>query len=186
MSDPRTATTTDAAPSVVRHPTGQYTDMAYVVFRDGANALRAVPLGDVARIELVAPDAVENAAGHPAICSQGHCIPLETIAGSPLPKKLPVLIFRQGKREMGLVVRQATDIVHGDDGLMVDGVRADLFDVGPYMAHAFAAMPETCRCPRHRGPHAGDRIAQRIGAVLRGVGATARHILLPPRPAAGR
>ncbi|MGB8601162.1 MAG: hypothetical protein WCD42_03090 [Rhizomicrobium sp.] len=167
MSDPRT----NAA---------MHADMSYMLFRDAANALRAVPLIDVARIEMVAPDAVENANGHSAICSQGHCIPIETIAGVPLPKTLPVLIFRQGHREMGLVVRQTADIVHGENALVVGGVPVSLFDIGPYMAHAFAAMPEMTRCPRHRGPPAGDRLALRIRGALRGIGAAARHILMPP------
>lgn len=148
-----------------------HSDLSYLLFRDGTGLLRFIPLADVERIELVAPNRVEMVAGHPVICSHGHCIPLETVAGGGAFTRLPVLIFRQQGREMGLVVRKTSDIVHGKGALAATQARA--FDPAPYINHALTMMPEISRCPHG------------CGASLRGwtasMLAAARQLFNPPR-----
>lgn len=167
MSDPRVCVTprTDA----------NLPGVSYLLFRDGAGDLRSVPLADIERIELVAAGEVEMIAGHPAICSHGHCVPLVSVTGEPVPSQLPVLIFRRQGREVGLLVRKAADIVHGEKSLTAMRVRA--FDVTPYLNHALAMMPEISRCPHSRGASLKGWSANMLAA--------ARQFFYPPRVHAG-
>lgn len=167
MSDPRAC--------VTPRSDADLPDLSYLLFRDGAGDLRSVPLVDIERVELVAPGAVELVAGRPVICSHGHCVPLISVAGDPVPSQLPVLIFRRQGREMGLVVRKAADIVHGEKALAA--LRARAFDVTPYLNHALAMMPEILPCPPHRGTSLKGWSANLLAA--------ARQFFYPPRVPAG-
>lgn len=167
MSNPRTHDTSRSGKDL--------TDISYLLFRDGAGELRFIPLADVERIELIAPNRVEMVAGHPVICSHGHCVPLETVAGEVASSRLPVLIFRRQGREMGLVVRKTADIVHGEVSLA--DTRARAFDTTPYINHALTMMPEISRCPHGCGASLKGWTASMLAA--------ARQLFYPPRVHAG-
>jgi two-component system, chemotaxis family, sensor kinase CheA len=127
--------------------------VSMLLFRAGGTAPKAVPLALVARLEDVDMASVESSNGTPVVQYRGKLMPLVPIEiGRSLPEKgvLPVLVFADGDRSMGLVVDEIVDIVEeklqvelaGDKpGLMgsaiIAGKATDVIDAGHYLTQAF-------------------------------------------------
>jgi two-component system chemotaxis sensor kinase CheA len=100
-----------------------------LVFRGGAESLKAVPLSLVTRLEEIDASQIEWVGGRPLVQYRGRLMPLvaadETLA---IKRDGPqaLVVFSDGERTMGLAVDQIVDIV--DDKLDIELVtgRSDL------------------------------------------------------------
>jgi two-component system chemotaxis sensor kinase CheA len=90
-----------------------------LLFRAGSYERLAVPLSLVARLEEFGKDRVEQAAGRHVVQYRSQILPLiplgEHLDGSKAnwaqADKVPVVVFSEGERSVGLVVDQIVDIV---------------------------------------------------------------------------
>ncbi len=88
---------------------------ALLLFRAGDAAPKAVPLGLVARLEVVERERIESAGGMPLVQYRGRLMPLVPLSGhwdaDMAPARQPVLVFSDGDRAMGLMVDEILDVV---------------------------------------------------------------------------
>ena len=123
---------------------------AILLFRSGENALKAVPVAAVARIEEIDGSQLEWVDGRSVIQYRGELIPVVGADSQPVRPDLaagphPLLVFAQDGRSAGLLVDEIVDIVENSlipelkargDGslgsLTIDGRATELIDVGYY------------------------------------------------------
>jgi two-component system chemotaxis sensor kinase CheA len=133
---------------------------ALLLMRAGGEALMAVPLRLVARLEQVARADVERSAGGPVTQYRGRLMKLITLAQRPddpaeWPANSPVLVFARGRHIAGLVVDEIVDVVQDQlnvqlgaagPGLLgsavIDGRATDLLDVGYHLSAAITGWFE--------------------------------------------
>jgi two-component system chemotaxis sensor kinase CheA len=130
--------------------------VAMLLFRSGAGALKAVPLGLVARLEDIPRDRIETSAGQPVTQYRGRLMPLLPLSGEIDPTRAshPVLVFSAGDhaddRCMGLVVDEIVDVVEDRLKIELSGARpgllgtaiiagnaTEMVDIGHYLTAAF-------------------------------------------------
>ncbi len=122
---------------------------ALLLFRLGAAGRMAIPLSMVARLEEIALDKVERAAGRDVVQYRGAILPLISLSREILGEKaresdapLQVIVYSEQGRSIGFVVEQILDVVEevvsvrsqaSRDGLLgsvvVQGRVTDLLDV---------------------------------------------------------
>jgi two-component system, chemotaxis family, sensor kinase CheA len=120
-----------------------------LLFRVGATSRMVIPLSMVARLEEIAPERVERAAGRDVVQYRGELLPLVYLSRELLgekrsesPEPLLVIVYAEPGRSVGLVVEQILDIVEevisvrshaSREGLLgsivVQGRVADVLDV---------------------------------------------------------
>jgi two-component system chemotaxis sensor kinase CheA len=124
-----------------------------LVFRAEKGQLKAVPLALVARLEEIDLSNVEYGDDRPVVQYRGQLMPLVNFEGSgelAEEGKVPVLVFTDRGRSMGLVVEEIVDIVEerlkieleGDDDALlgsaiVSGKSTDVIDASFYLTKAF-------------------------------------------------
>ena len=88
-----------------------------LVFRAGSEALKAAPLGQVARIEELEPKSVEWVDGRSVVQYRGTLMPIICADGQPVAvegeARRPLLVFSRGEQSLGLLVDEIVDIVQG-------------------------------------------------------------------------
>jgi two-component system chemotaxis sensor kinase CheA len=125
-----------------------------LLFDTGQRALQAVPLALVARLEEVPVDRIEFADGRHLVQYRGTLLPLlPADAGVEIGARdpQPVVVFGDGRRAMGLAVREIRDIVESAVRLettasrpgvlgaaVVAGRATELLDTQYYLRQAFA------------------------------------------------
>lgn len=119
---------------------------ALLLFRVGESGRMAIPLSMVARLEEIAPQDVERAAGREVVQYRGAILPLMDLGGvgrrGASDGPLQVIVYSEGGRSVGFVVDQILDVVeevitirhraHRDGVLgaaVVQGKVTDLLDV---------------------------------------------------------
>jgi two-component system chemotaxis sensor kinase CheA len=127
-----------------------------LLFRAGDGAPKAVPLGLVARLEMVPRDRIETAGGKPVVQYRGQLMPLaplvEGYGGGADPgaeAEQAVLVFGDNGRALGLMVDAILDVVQvrltldragqrpGFLGtLVVDGKVTEVIDTAWWLRHA--------------------------------------------------
>ncbi|MEQ9472781.1 MAG: hybrid sensor histidine kinase/response regulator [Roseitalea porphyridii] len=124
-----------------------------LIFRAEKGQLKAVPLALVARLEEIDLKTVEYGDDRPLVQYRGQLMPLVNFEGSgelAEEGKVPVLVFTDRGRSMGLVVEEIVDIVderlkielEGDDDALlgsaiVSGRSTDVIDASFYLTKAF-------------------------------------------------
>ncbi|MDD5585936.1 MAG: chemotaxis protein CheW [Alphaproteobacteria bacterium] len=124
-----------------------------LLFRAGGAAPKAVPLSLIARLEEIDLKTVEYSDDKPVVQYRGKLMPLVPIdSGLKLGKEgmLPILVFSDRERSMGLMVDEIIDIVEDrmDVNLsasrpgflgsaIIVGKATDVVDSGHYLAQAF-------------------------------------------------
>ncbi len=125
-----------------------------LLFEAGSPEPKAVPLALVTRLEELDAASVEHAGNRHLVQYRGRLMPLIYVDNGG-PKKtegrLPMLVFSEGERSMGLVVDKILDIIeHGLDlqveadeagflgSAIVAGKATQILDVGHYLPLAFA------------------------------------------------
>ncbi|MBN9023550.1 MAG: chemotaxis protein CheW, partial [Rhizobiales bacterium] len=127
--------------------------ISLLLFRAGTPEPRAVPLSLVTRLEEIDAAAIERANGRSVTLYRGTLIPLVFVNGAPPnPEsgRLPMLVFNDKGRAMGLIVDEIVDIVHetvaveipsdaaGSLGAaVIAGKATEVLDIGYYLAQAF-------------------------------------------------
>jgi two-component system, chemotaxis family, sensor kinase CheA len=125
-----------------------------LVFRAGGDALKAVPLGLVARLEEIDMSTVERANGQFLVQYRGHLMPLVPFNPSHQWKtegRQQILVFTDRDRSMGLAVDEIVDTVEeilvielkseqpGVIGsAVIDDKVTDVIDAGHYLTQGFA------------------------------------------------
>jgi two-component system chemotaxis sensor kinase CheA len=127
----------------------------FMLFRAGEGAPKAVPLSLISRLEDVDMAKTEESAGQRMIQYRGRLMPLLPMNDNfEIPKEgsMPVLVFTDRERSMGLIVQEVLDIV--EDKLEVDihsaartegmlgsaiiaGKATDVIDAGYFLTQAF-------------------------------------------------
>jgi two-component system chemotaxis sensor kinase CheA len=122
---------------------------ALLIFSISGDDRYAVPLAVVARLEEFIPDIIERAAGREVVQYRGSLLPLirlDHALGLPPPQPgptIPVIVFAQGDRSIGLVVGRILDVTSerlvirqsaiGAAGIggsaVINGKSTDLLDV---------------------------------------------------------
>ena len=122
---------------------------ALLLFRLGESSRMAIPLSMVARLEEIAPEKVERAAGRDVVQYRGAILPLISLSREILGETrrehtapLQVIVYSEQGRSIGFVVEQILDVVEEvisvrsqatRDGLLgsvvVQGRVTDLLDV---------------------------------------------------------
>jgi two-component system chemotaxis sensor kinase CheA len=96
----------------------QDTREALLLFRVGKSTRMAIPLSMVARLEEIAPEKIERAAGRDVVQYRGAILPLimlgrellrESCAEGTAP--LLVIVYSENGRSIGLAVEQILDVV---------------------------------------------------------------------------
>jgi two-component system, chemotaxis family, sensor kinase CheA len=124
-----------------------------LVFRSGADELKAVPLALVARIEEIDLASIEHSQSRPMIQYRGRLMPLvasNAQAAWPAQGRRPVLVFSDRGLSMGLVVDEIVDVVEEhvlvelngrEPGVVgsaiVAGRAVDLVETGHYLTQAY-------------------------------------------------
>ncbi len=124
-----------------------------LVFRADNKKLKAVPLALVARLEEIDLATVEYGDDRPVVQYRGQLMPLVNFDGSgelASEGKVPVLVFTDRNKSMGLVVEEIVDIVEdhlkieleGDDtallgSAIISGKSTDVIDASFYLTKAF-------------------------------------------------
>ena len=140
-----------------------------LLFRAGGNALKAVPLGLVARLEEIDMASVERAYGHPVVQYRGRLMPLVPFDPAHAWKtegRQPILVFTDRDRSMGLAVDEIVDTVEDvldveltshRPGLIGSAVinrkATDVIDAGYYLRQAF---PDWFGAEHGQAPGAAD------------------------------
>ncbi len=125
-----------------------------LVFRAGANELKAVPLALVARLEEIDMATTEASHGQVMVQYRGQLMPLISFEETYEWKtegRQPILVFTDQERSMGLVVDEIVDIV--EDRLKIElatdavglvgsavvaGKATDIIDAGYFLTQAFS------------------------------------------------
>ena len=105
-----------------------------LLFRAGSEQPRAVPLGLVARLEHIPCERIEGTAGHYVTQYRGQLMPLICLdPAQPLGGRkedrgtgLPVLVFTEGERSMGLAVDEILDVVTERLRIELGGAKPDV------------------------------------------------------------
>ncbi|HVY31993.1 MAG TPA: chemotaxis protein CheW [Polyangiaceae bacterium] len=91
---------------------------ALLLFRVGASTRMAIPLSMVARLEEIAPEKIERAAGREVVQYRGAILPLVMLSRDLLREPrvagadtLLVIVYSEMGRSVGIVVEQILDIV---------------------------------------------------------------------------
>ena len=124
-ADARSGAVAASAAAAVKRP--------YLILRGRNDGRLAIALGEVARIEEIAPEAVELVGGAEAMQYRGSVLPLVRIAAAlnegagrggveHSSEKLQVVVQRWGGREVGLVVESILDVTEED--VAIDPTRA--------------------------------------------------------------
>ena len=132
---------------------GDEENVAMLVFRAADKSPKAVPLALVARLEEVDLAQVEYSNGQRVVQYRGALMPLIQMDGASAlgdEGKMPVLVFSDQQRTMGLVVEEIVDIVEQpmnveltDDragflgSAVIGGKATDVIDTGYYLTRAF-------------------------------------------------
>ena len=125
-----------------------------LLFEAGSGDPMAVPLSLVTRLEELDAKDVEHSGSRDLVQYRGHLMPLIYVDESSRTKadgRLPMLVFSEGERSMGLVVDRILDIIdHGLDlqvesdrdgflgSAIVAGKATQVLDVGYYLPLAFS------------------------------------------------
>lgn len=123
---------------------GQVETTAMLLFRGGGAGLKAVPLGLVARIERIAADKVEHAAGSPVTQYRGRLMRLVAMQDELHLERgeHPVLVFTDQSGQagtelcMGLVVEEIVDVVDEHLHIELDGVGDGILGTAIIAGHA--------------------------------------------------
>jgi len=124
-----------------------------LVFRAGDEELKAVPLALVARLEEIDMAAVEHSDNRYVVQYRGHLMPLIPFAPDHEWKtegRVPVLVFTDNDRSVGLVVDEIVDIVRDDIDIelrsqdetmlgsaVINGKATSVIDAGYYLTKGF-------------------------------------------------
>jgi len=125
--------------------------LTLLVFQAGGEEPRAVPLSLIERLEEFKADQVERSSGHPMVKYRDTLMPLMTLDGQRIGERasLPVIVFMDDGKAVGLVVDKILDIV--DETLelklssqtagllgsaVVAGKATDILDVGHFVETA--------------------------------------------------
>ncbi len=125
-----------------------------LLFEAGGSDPKAVPLSLVTRLEEFDVDMLETAGNRHLVQYRGRLMPLIYVDNKTAERangRLPMLVFSEGERSMGLVVDRIVDIVEhslelqveaGEEGFLgtaiVDGRATEILDVGHYLPLAFS------------------------------------------------
>lgn len=134
-----------------------------LVFRAASDALKAAPLGQVARIEELEPGSAEMVDGRSVLQYRGTLMPIMMASGAPVavdaPGRRPLLVFSRGEASLGLLVDEIVDIVEGPllpnlaggrgeaASIVVAGRATELIDVEAYWRRIGLGAPEVAAAP---------------------------------------
>lgn len=120
-----------------------------LLFRAGHGAPKAVPLSLVSRLENIKTSTIESTGGNMLVQYRGQLMPLVPFDGGVNLEgleEIPVLVFTDGIRSMGLVVEEIVDIleeyvevqISGNSGgllgtAIINAKATDVIDVGYYI-----------------------------------------------------
>ncbi|MBB5751051.1 chemotaxis protein CheW [Prosthecomicrobium pneumaticum] len=124
-----------------------------LLFRAGAQGIKAVPLSLVTRLEELDASNLEELDGRPVVQYRGTLIPV-LYANAEVERRTsgrqPLLIFSEGTQTIGLVVDEIVDIVETElrlqlspatpeliGGAIINGIATEVYDVGHFMGAAF-------------------------------------------------
>lgn len=128
--------------------------VSLLVFRAGGDALKAVPLSLVTRLEEIDARKIEHSGGRPVVQYRGGLMPLVPATEGAVVRaegSQPLLVFTDGGRSVGLIVDEIVDIV--EDRLeirlggetpgvigsaIVRGAATEIIDVAHYLPLGFA------------------------------------------------
>ncbi len=126
---------------------------AFLLFSAKKRERKAVPLELVARIEEIEVPSIEDIGGRRVVQYRDRLMPLVPFSNDyswPERGRLPVIVFSDGARSMGLVVEHIIDVVDdrmsvelkaGLNGLIgsaiIAGTAVDIIDVGYFLRQAY-------------------------------------------------
>ncbi|WGM31871.1 hybrid sensor histidine kinase/response regulator [Brevundimonas sp. NIBR11] len=122
----------------------------FLIFRAATEALKAAPLGQVARIEELDASTIEWVEGRSVVQYRGALMEIITADGGPAAfdggAKRPLLVFTRDDRSLGLLVDEIVDIVEGPSrtegaSLVVAGRATELIDVEIWWRKVGLAAP---------------------------------------------
>lgn len=125
-----------------------------MLFRAGDGAPKVVPLSLVSRLEDMNMGKVEEAGGQRVIQYHGKLMPLIPMNDNfviPSDGDMPVLVFSEHDRSMGLIVQEILDVVESSlkidlrgkkpgflGSAIIDGKASDVIDASYYLSQAYA------------------------------------------------
>jgi len=129
-------------------------EISLLIFEAGSSDPKAVPLSLVTRLEEFDVSTIETSGERHMVQYRGRLMPLVYVnekSKNNSSGRLPLLVFAEGERVMGLVVDKIIDIVEGKLELQVDSTcegflgsaiisekATEVLDVGYYLPLAFA------------------------------------------------
>ncbi|WP_337995949.1 chemotaxis protein CheW [Oleispirillum naphthae] len=150
--------------------------ISLLIFRSGAEDLKAVPLALVARLEEIEIGTIEYTHGVPVVQYRGQLMPLIGATDDfriTEEGRQPVLVFTDRDRSMGLLVEEIVDIVEDrlkmelqveQPGIIgtavINGKATEVIDTGYYLTKAFGDWfgREDSKAFTDEGPRGGWRV----------------------------
>jgi two-component system chemotaxis sensor kinase CheA len=149
------------------HGVHSETATTMLLFKAGSDALKAVPLSLVTRLEEIPIENIENSNGRDLVQYRGALMPLVYInaaAGHKTDGNQPILVFTDQDRSMGLVVDEIVDIVEEHLNIevsssnqtimgsaVISGHATEIIDVAHYLPQAFGDWLERKDQRRYTG-----------------------------------
>jgi two-component system chemotaxis sensor kinase CheA len=148
---------------------------AMLLFKGGDNVPKAVPLALVARLEEINCESIEYTNGKPLVQYRGRLMPLVPVSDpidfTEKKGRMPVLVFTDSGRSMGLVVNEIVDIIEdrlnieiGADkpgmfgSAIIGGHATDIIDTGYYLSQAYGDWFDHKRNQRNGGDEGKSRV----------------------------
>jgi two-component system chemotaxis sensor kinase CheA len=146
-----------------------------LLFKGGDNVPKAVPLALVARLEEINCESIEYTNGKPLVQYRGRLMPLVPVSDpidfTEKKGRMPVLVFTDSGRSMGLVVNEIVDIIEdrlnieiGADkpgmfgSAIIGGHATDIIDTGYYLSQAYGDWFDHKRNQRNGGDEGKSRV----------------------------
>ena len=111
--------------------------VSFVLFRAGAGAIKAMPMSVIARIEELAPEAIEICDGRPALRHDGRIIPLLRVGAdaASASKASHVLLLGVGGELMGLIAEEIIDVLDARIDIQIGGEGPGVIGVAELGGH---------------------------------------------------
>ncbi len=122
-----------------------------LVFRAGSETLKAVPLGLVSRIEEIKSDQIEKAGGSISIQYRDSLMPLLLISDEQEYENrsdMPVLVFTEKDRAVGLVTDEIVDIVDSEVNVEISSDRAGILGTAIIAGKATELVDASQHCEK--------------------------------------
>jgi two-component system chemotaxis sensor kinase CheA len=160
--------------------------VSFVLFRAGPGAIKAMPMSVIARIEELAPEAIEMCDGRPALRHDGRIIPLVRLGAEAAGAGAShVLLLGVGGELMGLIAEEIIDVLDARIDIQIGGEGPGVIGVAELGDHVVELLDAAHFLQAARPDAFARGVARRFRVLLVDDKPFFRDMLSPVLAAAG-